>query len=199
MLVLSLRVGKGRMFFHGSQSMIALNLPVYQINPPSRTIGKLLIVGNNYNRLMQLTVQAVKELIDIVCRARIKVTGRLIAKKYFWFVGQCTCNGNPLLLAAGELTWLVGLLVLHINHVEQLHGPLPDLFSASATVDHHRHTDIFDSVELGQQKVKLIDKAYFFIADTVHLRFSFFGNRLSVKPNLTGGWPVKPSHNIKQS
>ena len=66
MLVLKLPLGIGWRVDHRPEWPVALNLTVYKVKTPPRTVGKLLIVGNDNNGLVQLLVQSVKKLIDII-------------------------------------------------------------------------------------------------------------------------------------
>lgn len=73
------------------------------------TVGDLcqsLIMRHNYKCLAQTVTQIKEQLVQLFLIMRIQTSGRLIRQHHRRMIDERTGNGNPLLLATGQLMGL---------------------------------------------------------------------------------------------
>ena len=135
---------------------------------------------------------------DFPAHFRVQVARGLVRDEQGGIVDDGSGDGDPLLLAAGELVRITVGLVLEIHQIQDFSHSFLDLFSGGA---HHFHGkgDIFPDGHLGQQAVVLehaADEAavgrHLSVLEMTHVNavhddFSAGGNNLRVEQLDHGG------------
>src|SRR5690606_22664216 len=109
-----------------------------------------------------------EKVVKPSARVLVEVPGRLIREQNQGLVDQRTGHGDPLLLAARELSRLVGLPSLETDLREERASPVAR-GTVPAAADQRRHHDVLERRELTQQVVELEDEADVAIAHRRHL------------------------------
>src|SRR5690606_18027499 len=125
--------------------------------------GEFLIVGNQHKCSVLFLVHTKQQLRHMMRVLFIKITRRLVGKKYFRISDKSACDGNTLLLTAGKLRRIVVESAAKAYTFEKilcLDGDIGRPFIAQLKWHHH----IFKGRECGQQLKVLKNKTYILIA-----------------------------------
>ena len=98
----------------GDEFEITIDRAVDHMKDTSGVLGKGWVVGNHNNSIASL-VNAMKFLHNSFGALGVETTGRLIGKNDFRIGDQGASNGDALLLATGELIWIVIFFSLKIE------------------------------------------------------------------------------------
>src|SRR5690349_1236553 len=88
--------------------MILQNQPVAHHHVALRVRGDVLLMRDHDDRNSAL-VELLKNCHDLDAGAAIEIAGRFVGKQYLGLVDQGACYGDALLLATGELAWVMVL------------------------------------------------------------------------------------------
>jgi hypothetical protein len=83
------------------------------------------IMGDEDNRDLVVLIELLEHAEDLFACPRVEVSRRLIRKQNRRPVHQSPGDGHTLLLAPGELGWLVMQPILQPDPVKHLLGPAP--------------------------------------------------------------------------
>ena len=77
-------------------------------------------MGNDHDCGAVLPVHLIHKLQDIFRGTGIQGTGQLITEQQSWIFNHGSCNGRPLLLAAGKLPWETSAVLLQFKCSQHL-------------------------------------------------------------------------------
>ena len=86
-----------------------------------------LVVRHVEERDVELTLEALELELHLLAQLEIERTQRLIEQQDLGTVDQGACDGDALLLAAGQLIGLAALKAAELHQIEHLHHALADL------------------------------------------------------------------------
>ena len=117
-------------------------------------VGEGYVVGDDDEGDPFFPVETEKELKKAVACSRVQVSRRFVGQYQSGVLHERPRNGNPLLFAAGKLTWSVNQTGREPELAEQSPGLLRSSFIRHSA-DQSRQHDIFQCIELRQEMVKL--------------------------------------------
>ena len=92
-------------------------------DPMTDLLDDLHLMRNHNDRYTHRLIDLLEERQNRACRIWIQSACRFITQKHLGVQSQSSCNGNPLLLSAGELRRIGLCLLLKADDLQQLHGP----------------------------------------------------------------------------
>jgi hypothetical protein len=138
-----------------------------------------------------------QQLVKLGAIVLIEIAGRLISENKNRIVHQGPGYGNPLLLASGQFTGLVGDPISQANFAQEALRPWPNLLHLFP-FDKRRHCNVFQSSEFREKMVKLENEPEFCIPEQRALFFSQGEEILTSNgyQSLRGG--IKAAEDMKQ-
>ena len=115
-------------------------------------------MGDEQDGLALLFVQLVEQVHHHPAGGGVQRAGGFVRQQHRRIVGHGPRDGDPLLLAAGKLVWLVTHPLFHAHQFQQLPGPGGALCPAHAAVQHGQ-LHIFHRAGAGDQVEGLEHKA----------------------------------------
>ncbi len=162
----------------------------------SRYLGHSRIVGDHDDGRSFL-VHPGKKVHDPGSGHRIEVAGRFVAEEEVGVVDECPGNGDPLLLAAGELARLVGIKPLFKpDRCKHLERPLPGV--ALPAPEDHRVLDVLDRREERDQVEVLEDEPDVIPPQQGQLVVVHDADPRAADVYVAGSRDVERSHDIQQ-
>ena len=86
--------------------------------------GEVDVVRDEHKRYSAVPVQVGHQLEDMLAVLRIQIAGRLVGEQDLRLVGERSCDGDPLLFAAGKLGRVMVSAVRQIDVRQKLFCPL---------------------------------------------------------------------------
>src|SRR5215472_16993210 len=94
-------------------------LALLEVQRAARELRRLGVVGHDHDGLAVVAVEHLQQSQDLVGRLAVEVAGRLVAHQQLRVRHQRAGDGDPLLLAAGQLARLVLGAVGEPHHLER--------------------------------------------------------------------------------
>ena len=142
-------------------------------------------------------VEAFEDVQDLHAGGRIEVAGRLVGQQQRWSIDQGAGNGDPLLLAAGQLVGMVIFATAEPDGGQRLLGPSALLSLRQVAVD-ERELDVLDRARTRQEIEVLEDEPDFSVADRGALIRRKAGDVDAAQPIRTAGRPVETAEDVHQ-
>ena len=147
-------------------------------------------MGNQHHGDAQLGVDPLEQLQNALGGHGIQRAGGFVAQEHFGIAGQRPGDGDPLLLAAGQLGGIGGGFLFQTDDLQKLHHPLVGLLLGHAC-DLQRIAHVPGHVLLHQQ-VKLLKDHRHAAAGLPELLFVHGQNVLPVDEHLPVSRHVQP-------
>src|SRR4026207_637731 len=128
-----------------------------ETQPPSRALGDVELVRHQHNG-DAILVELLEQVDDILRRAAVEGTGRLVGKYDLRIVGKRPGYGDALLLPAGEFRRLVFLAVIETDFCQALLRLLARQLMTAAGVE-KRQGNVVQRTRAGEQIEALENKA----------------------------------------
>ena len=113
-------------------------------------VGHRLVVGDDHDRDAELAVGLAERGEDLVGGRGVELAGGLVGEQHLRGVRERHGDGDPLLLAAGQLGGTPVGLLPHTEQVEQVVHPLAPL-GPPHPGHRHRHRHVLGGGQVGQQ------------------------------------------------
>src|SRR5699024_2334294 len=126
------------------------NGPVFQVNGTLAPLSQRQVMGYQYQGGAVYAIEIKQKLLNGLSRLGVEIAGRLIGKKYFWFIDESAGNRYALLLSTGKLGRVVVQPVLQSHFGEKLFCVLPYRF-CFYPAQFQRYHHVFQSGEGGYQ------------------------------------------------
>src|SRR5437660_7208348 len=138
--------------------------PRQQPNDSVAIHNDIKIVRNHDNSQAVTAVQVAEQLDDLAPGSGVEVSGRLIGQQDARLIDQGTGDGGTLHLAAGQFARPMPEPLAQADSFQEFHAPPPQWLTLAqpaprGMLDHLRHQDVFERIELRQQVVELEDEA----------------------------------------
>jgi len=157
--------------------------------------SKFVIVGDKDQRRAVVAIEREEELFNALARLGVEVARGLIGKEDFGIVNKGACEGDALLLATGQLDWVMIFAIGQAHLGQPLIGQRAN---AAFAAQLQRREHIFTRGE-GRDKLKILKNeanVQVAIRRTVVLAHAVPSDALQL--DLTGGWVVEPSAQAEQ-
>ena len=128
---------------------------VFDPDDPVSNSGDFRIVGNHHNGLAELPAGLFQQSDDILTGPAVQIAGGLVGKNDRWFCGERPCDGDALLLSAGEAAGQTVKFSLKSQQADQTHDKV---LIGSAVVQSDRKDNIFPYVQHWDEIIILKDK-----------------------------------------
>jgi hypothetical protein len=172
-------------------------LSVFQHHYPRHAAGQFKIMGCNQGANALVRYEAKKFGMNLVGRVRVKVTGRLIGEEQQGLVRKGPGNRHSLLFTARELRRAVIKTFRKAETDQEFPAPLLRRRAGPASDELRKH-NVFQSIELGEKMVKLVNEPD---ADTAHAgaRRIIEGGTVSARDiSFSLGGPFEKTGNMEQ-
>ena len=120
-------------------------------------------MGRDYQGNSQVAVQNVEQLVHFIGGVRIEVSSRFICQHQAWMEHDRARDRDPLLLAPGKLGRSAMELIAKPHEFQHFLRASPCLWVGHPR-DQRRHHRVLQRVEVGEQVVKLKNKAQLAVA-----------------------------------
>ncbi len=174
-----------------------LQLPAVQPQQPVAARGQLLVVRHHHEGGAGLAGQLHHPREDLVGGAAVQVAGRLVGQHAGGPGDQGAGDGHALALAARKLGGTVPLAAGQAHGRQGLAGAGPGLGHRQAA-DAKRHGHVVQRAELGQQVVKLVDKAQVRIAQAALFGRAQTGQGRAHERHFAAGGRIEPAQEVQQ-
>ena len=158
---------------------VAVDAAVLHADDPLGVAGHALLVGDQDDRL-PFRVELIEQGQDVLAGLAVEVAGRLIGQQDAGIADQGAGDGDPLLLAAGELVGTVLDPVAQAHALEHLGRPLAPRPPAVPRVD-QGHLHVPQGTGPAEQLERLKDKADPLVADAGQGGVAHAGGVLAVQ------------------
>src|SRR5438105_4885377 len=127
-------------------------------HPPPQEVDDVTVVGGHQDRRLGLVIDLEEELHDLPAGGRVEVAGGLVGDDEPRLVHEGPCDGDALLLAAGELTGILVELAGQSDGLQRLAAARLD-DRAGLAEDAEREGHVLVNGQLGQKLEVLEDEA----------------------------------------
>src|SRR5215472_13894747 len=121
------------------------------VDDTGRLAEALRVMRDQQQGLSVVTADAQKYLQDLARRSCVEAGAGFIGQHQWRAVGERARNGNPLLLAAGELRGLVPQTLREAQSSEEIGGAPALQAPRHVAGEHHRQHHVLDRTESGKQ------------------------------------------------
>jgi len=154
--------------------------------------GLFLIVGYIYERDADLLLDSLEFVLHLLAELEVEGAQRLVEKKDAGMVYQRTCDGNTLLLAAGEGSDLALGIIGQADQLKHTHYAVFDL-GLGHLADAEAECNVVKNVHVGEKGIALEDRIY----------LALIGGQVvdlfSIKIDHTGAGRFKAANNAQSS
>ena len=131
-------------------------MSVFNADDPVSHLGDFRVVGDHDDGLVKLPARHFQKTDDVVAGSGVQVSGRLVGQDNRGLAGKGSCDGHPLLLAAGELVGKAVKLLFQAEKLDYLQDEFP---VRPPAVQGDGKNDVFPYALDGNQIIILEDKA----------------------------------------
>ena len=130
--------------------MVGIDPAIQKVNDPFGIVGHLRLVGDHQHGNAPVAVQRHQQVHDFVTTLAVEVTGRLISQQHGGIGDDGASDGDPLLLAAGQLGGRMFFPAQQADRIQRL-TRLGVAGGAGLTPVDQRQLDVFQRRRPGQQ------------------------------------------------
>ena len=159
--------------------------------------GKTPIVGGDHEGHPPILVKAKQKILYLFSRSRIQIPGGFVRKEQLGLQDDRSGDGHTLLFPSREFSRSMGQAVLQSHHLQQspgLRARPPPLPTPDKGGKHH----IFQRIEIGQQIMKLKDKADLTVANLGQGILAEGRKVASTIHHLSAGRPIQGPQDMQQ-
>src|SRR5579884_329837 len=178
-------------------SLRSFNLSIDHLDQPIGLKRELLVMGHQNERDSPLPVEPFQQSEDLVTRMGIEIAGRLVGQDQLRPQHQRARDGDPLLLAAGELSRPMVKAVRQPDRFEHLPRGRLDLIPLGP-LDQSRHHDIFKRGEFREEMMELENIADGSIPKFGQLSIGTGEEVVSFKEDLAGSRPIERAEEMEE-
>jgi hypothetical protein len=158
-------------------------------------LGNSLFMGDNDDR-RALTIEILEDLKDFLAGFRIEIARGFVGKNEMGLLDEGSCDGDPLLFAAGHLAGPVGDTILEPDTLKGGDGfVLLIVGSAVHEGEHH----VAESTFIPEEVERLKNEADFLVPHSGQLAIVELGDVPAAKKVCPKAGPIEAAHNVHQS
>ena len=105
-------------------------------DPAADLLDHSHLVGDQHDRNAKRFIQMLQEVQDGSCGLRVQCRCGLVAQQHIGIIGQCSRNGNALLLPAGQLAGIGVRLIANPHKLQQMCDLVRRFFPAQTAAAH---------------------------------------------------------------
>ena len=143
-------------------------MPVFDGDDAVRAQRNALVMRDDDDGLVEFLVELAQQRNDLFGIFAVQVAGRFVGQNDGRVVGQCTADGDPLLLAARKLVRQVVEPVVQAENADQV---VDQLLVGLAAVEQKRQRNVFFYAQDRDQVVKLVNETDLAAAENGQRRF----------------------------